>query len=155
MDTKKWMQVAFDEDGQPTDGKIEYMGYGVKFHRNLLYILDKRSWSKKGVGFGSPFVEDVENGTLHYKHFHIVAEQGPDKGIYAAVQNTDYLLPAPKPRLMVGASVLNPVQKELEGLRAEQREFLIEFLRKLVEKGDLLLSPGYLDHIRETTRKMK
>ncbi|RJQ87749.1 MAG: hypothetical protein C4519_00430 [Desulfobacteraceae bacterium] len=152
MEQMKWMQVAFDEDGQPTNGLMEYMGYGVKFYQNWLYVMDKKSWSRREAGLGSPFVTTVESGVVQYKYLLITATQGPGRGIYAAIQNINYLLPAPKPRLMVGASVYNQVKGGQDGLTVTEMNFLAEFLHSVATQGKLELNPGYIKHLRETIR---
>jgi hypothetical protein len=154
MEAMKWMQVAFDENRQPTSGSIEYDGYGVKMFKNCLYLLDKQAWSRK-CGYGKPFVGEIKIGETQYKHLKIIKAHGPGTGFYAAVQVTDYGLLTPKSSLMVGASVYNRASGDAVGLTAQQVDFLVEFLRMLTAEGRLLLNPGYLEHFKETTNRLK
>lgn len=48
-----------------------------------MYLYDEDAWTED-IGYRFPTVAEIHEGRLIYKDFHIIAERGPQEGIYFA-----------------------------------------------------------------------
>lgn len=98
MALSNWDVLAVDEHGTPTNGVLKTAdGVTVHFYKNWLYIDDPASW-RKGA-FTTPCVSQVWHGAMDYRGVSIMAERGPQEGVYAAVIYPTY---GPLYHVMVG-----------------------------------------------------
>jgi hypothetical protein len=88
MALSNWDTLSLDEDSKPTNGVIcSKLGIYVEIHKNWLYVRDDKAWVQEG-GFRKPTVMQIYEGDIIYKDVRILAERGPQEGIYCFVHTT-------------------------------------------------------------------
>lgn len=91
MALSNWDTMAFDENGEPTNGVIEGFAEGTacEIYKNWLYIRDEKMWSD-GRGYVKPTIAQVDSGNLSISDFHISAIRGPQQSIFVVVTSIRY-----------------------------------------------------------------
>ena len=91
MALSNWDTMAFGTDGKPNNGTL--MGFqegtSVSFYKNWLYVHDAKAWHEE-CGYVKDTVAEISHGDICLSGFHIIAERGPQNGIFAVIVSTKY-----------------------------------------------------------------
>lgn len=91
MEKSNWVTVAWDENGNPCEGKIEVEGTVIEVYENRLYVQDEKAWNENS-GYGRYTIMDISEGQLRYKRFKIVVARGSNDELFFVVEYNGNIL---------------------------------------------------------------
>jgi hypothetical protein len=91
MALSNWDTMAFDENGEPTNGVIEGFAEGsaCEIYKNWLYVRDTKMWTKDRH-YIEPTIAKIEEGKVEVSDFNIEASRGPQNSIFVLVTSIRY-----------------------------------------------------------------
>jgi len=89
MALSNWDTFSVDLNGTPLSGSLICPdGVIVEFDKNWLYLHDAQAWRSESYIY--PVIMKVHHGYMRYRNIKILAERGPQNGIYALVLQDYY-----------------------------------------------------------------
>lgn len=124
MEKGNWITIAWDENGNSCEGKIEAEGIIVEIHENRLYIQDEKAW-KENSGYGKYTIMDISDGQLRYNRFKIVVARCSNDELFFAIEYNGNVLTknGDIKKQLIGISCCIPSDKDsnevVEDVKAE------------------------------------
>ena len=88
MALSNWDCIAWDERGEPCDGRLRTPdGIIVDIYKNWVYVYDKtayESWKSDCKNYDHPCIMEIHEGIFTYKNIDIRATRGKQGAIYVA-----------------------------------------------------------------------
>jgi hypothetical protein len=81
-----WDTAAWDQDGNPMEGKLTVGQVSIEIYKNWIYVRDSECWKDGLHSFGHNAVMEIQFGDITYRGFRIRAIRGPQNSIMAAVE---------------------------------------------------------------------
>ena len=90
MALSNWATLAWNEKGEPCEGKIEAEGIAIEIYKNWLYVRDDKAW-KEGA-FIKPTIMEIAEGQIEYHRFKIISSRGKNNELFVVAEysSTDY-----------------------------------------------------------------
>lgn len=87
MALSNWDTAAWDQDGNPIEGKLTVGQISIEIYKNWIYVRDPERWAKGLYGYSNNVVMEIQFGDITYRGFRIRAVRGPQNSIMAVVEH--------------------------------------------------------------------
>ena len=133
MALSNWDTLAFDKNGNSTNGVFDTGKIQVKIYKNWLYVHDSVAW-EVGSGFENDTIMQLSNGDITYKNIRNAAKRGRQNSVMCMVWTDDYRKNGrDRYEIMVGCGVYGYRRNSWVGVEMETYNKLREFVTKVAE----------------------
>lgn len=124
MALSNWDTLALDADGKLTNGTIKSTrGVVISIYKNWIYVYDEEAWQERDP-YTKPCVMEIHEGDLSYKDVKILAERGPQNGVYCFVCIMDYNTKQKSGMIGIGCYGFESDTDEWVGVKQESLDYL-------------------------------
>jgi hypothetical protein len=85
MALSNWAILAWNENGEPCDGRLEAEGVSISIYKNWIYVRDEKAW-KEGSMFNKPTIMEISEGQIEYHRFKIIAKRGKNNEVFVLAE---------------------------------------------------------------------
>lgn len=85
MALSNWATLAWNENGEPCEGKIDAEGIIVAIYKNWIYVRDEKAW-REGAAFNKPTIMEISEGQIEYHRFKIIVSRGSNNELFVVVE---------------------------------------------------------------------
>ena len=85
MALSNWATLSWNENGEPSEGKLEVEGITIEIYKNWLYVRDEKAW-KEGSMFIKPTIMEIAEGQIEYHRFKIIAHRGKNNELFVVAE---------------------------------------------------------------------
>ncbi len=127
MALSNWTTVAWNENGDPCEGKIEANEVIVEIYKNWLYVRDEKAW-RESSGYMRPVVMKVLCGQLEYCGLKIIASRGRNDELFVVIEydNNDYT----ERRQLIGIACYGYDDEEYVGVTEGTKKEFLDWIEK-------------------------
>jgi len=132
MALSNWDTLAFDKNGNPTNGIFQSGNMVVEIYKNWLYVHDAKAW-EENCCFVHDTIMEVQHCSIIYKPFHIIAKRGRQSSILCVIWTCNYDKEGDdKYDFMIGCGVYGYRGDDWVGVETKTFIDLKNFARKVI-----------------------